>query len=108
MVYKKLCGFYATSTGDRVSESNMLSYVTSAKFYSWKGTTKSFILNWKDQVLLHESLVEADRYFSENQKKILLENAVASIKPLHSAKDQSDRLFAHKLLQELDSVNLMC
>ena len=50
--------------------------MASENFDSWKGATESFILNWQDQVRLHESLVDADSYFSENQKKTLLENAV--------------------------------
>ena len=95
MIYKNLHGFYATSVGARVSESDMLSYITSEKFDSWKGTIESFILNWQDQVPLHESIVDADSYFSENQKKILLENAVASVKPLRSVKYQADQTFAH-------------
>ena len=95
IVYKKICGFYATSAGALVSDSKMLSYITLTIRDSWKSTTESFILNWKDQVRLHESLVDADSYFSENQNKILLENAVASVKPLHSVKDQADQVFAH-------------
>ena len=73
----------------------MLSYITSAKFDSWKGNTESFILNWQDQVRLYESLVDADSYFSENQNKIMLENAVASVKPLRSVKEQVDKMFTH-------------
>ena len=73
----------------------MLSCITLAKFESWKGTTEYFILNWKDQIRMHKSLVNADSYFSENQKKILLENLVASVKPLRSVKDQHDQLYAH-------------
>ena len=34
-----------------------------------------------------------DSYFSENQTKILLESAVASVQPLRSVKDQADQLF---------------
>ena len=45
-IYKKLHGFYATSTGARVSASGILSHITSAKFEAWKGTTESLILNW--------------------------------------------------------------
>ena len=66
--YKKFHGFYATSAGDQVSASVMLSYITSAKFESWKGTTEYLILNWKDQLRLHESLIDADIYFSKTQK----------------------------------------
>ena len=68
--------------------------MASENFDSWKGATESFILNWQDQVRLHESLVDADSYFSENQKKILLENVVSSVKPLRSVKCQADQLFA--------------
>ena len=90
-----MCGFHATSVGTRFSASDMLSCITSAKFESWKGTTESFILNWQDQVRLHESLVDAHSYFSENQKKILLENAVASDKTLRAVKDQADQFCTH-------------
>ena len=48
MVYKKLHGFYTTSVGARVSACDVLSYITSAKFDSRKGTTEYFVLNWKD------------------------------------------------------------
>ena len=95
MVYKNLYGFYATSVGTRVSASDMLSYTTSEKFDSWKGTTESFILNCQEQFCLYESLLDTNNYFSENQKKILLENAVASVKPLRSIKDQADQMFDH-------------
>ena len=44
-VCKKLQVFYTTSSGARVNASEMLSYITSAKFESWKGTTESFMLN---------------------------------------------------------------
>ena len=69
--------------------------MNSAKFDSWKGTTESFILNWQDQVLLHGSLVDDDSYFSKNQKKILLKNDVAPVKPLRSVKDQADQMANH-------------
>lgn len=95
MVYSKLHKYYATSVGARISASDMLSYMTSAKFDYWKGTTESFILNWHDQVRLRESLVDEDSYFSENQKKILLENAVAPVKSLRSVKDQADQMSTH-------------
>ena len=54
IVCKKLHGFYTTSVGARVSESGMLSWITSEKFESWKGTTEHFILNSQDQVRLCE------------------------------------------------------
>ena len=48
MVYKKFHGFYATFVLSMVSESDMLSCMTSAKFDTWQGTTKTFIIKWKD------------------------------------------------------------
>jgi len=44
-VYQKLSGFYTTSTNARVSAFTTLSYITSAKIESWKGTTEAFILH---------------------------------------------------------------
>ena len=76
----KFHDFCKTSIGARVNASNMLSYITSAKFKSWKGATESFMLHWQDQTRLHESIVDSGSYFSENQKKTLLENAVDCVK----------------------------
>ena len=63
MVYKNLYKFYATSARVRVSACDMLSYITSATFYSWKGVIESLILNWQDQFLLYELLVDINSYF---------------------------------------------
>ena len=71
---RKLHVFHAASFRARVSASEMLSCMNSSKFESWKCTTESFILNWKDQDRRHEPLVNANSYFSENQKKELIEN----------------------------------
>ena len=51
------------------------------------------MLHWQDQTRLCESNIDSDSYFSENQKKILLENSVASVKPLRAVEDQDDHLF---------------
>ena len=47
-VCQKLSAFYTKSTNARVSASTTLSYITSAKIESWKGTTEAFILHWQD------------------------------------------------------------
>ena len=80
-------GFYVTSVGPRVSALDMFSFMCSAKFEFWKGTTEYFILNCQDQVRLYESLVDADSCFSENQKKKLLENVVDLVKSLRPVTD---------------------
>ena len=53
--------------------SDILSHITLAKFEHWKGTTRSFIISWQNHFRLHESLIDVNSYFSENQKKIILE-----------------------------------
>ena len=52
------------------------------------------MIQWEDQIRLCESLVPADRHFSENQKKLVLKNVVASVVSLSTAKDQSDQHFS--------------
>ena len=100
-VCNKLHNFYTTSAGARANASAMLSYTNTAKFEAWKGTTESFTLYWQDQTRQHESIVDSHSHFSENQKKILLESAVASVKPLRAVKCQVDQMFTHtcKLLE---------
>ena len=88
--------FHTTSAGARVSASETLSHITSAKFESWKATTESLILNWQDQVRMHESLVNSDSYFSVNQNKMLLENIVNLVKPLCAVKCQANKLHTHR------------
>ena len=53
------------------------------------------MLHWQDQIRVHETLVPTDSQFSEYQKRIMLENTVASVGPLRSIKDQSDKNFSH-------------
>ena len=65
----KLHDFCKIAVGARVNSSDMLSYITSAKFEAWKGTTETFVLHWQDQMGLYESIVDSDSYFSKNQKK---------------------------------------
>ena len=94
-VYEKLANFYTDSTVSRVNECDLLSYMTSAKLDSWKGASESFMMHWQDQTRLHESLVETQSYFSENQKKTLLENAASPSQSLRAIKDQANQLQTH-------------
>ena len=94
-VYKKLVNFYANSTAARVNASNSFNHATSAKIDSWKGVTEAFIMHWQDQTRQCESLVDDKSYFSDNQKKILLENTVASLQSLCATKDQAGQLQTH-------------
>ena len=92
-VNKKLNSFCTESTNSRVSVSTTLSYITSAKIESWKGTSEAFMLHWQDQIRVCETLMPTDSDFFEHQKRIMLENAVASAGSLRAIKDQSDQYF---------------
>ena len=65
-VYRNLNPFYTESTNAHISTSATLSYITSAKIESWKGTSEAFILHWQDQVRVHETLVPNDSHFSDH------------------------------------------
>ena len=88
-----LNSFYIESTNARVSASTTLSYITSSKIESWKGTTEAFMLNWQYQIQVHEKLVPTESHLSEHQKKTMIENAVAFVGPLCATKNQSDQYF---------------
>ena len=77
------------STNARASASTPLSYITSSNTESLKGTKEAFILHWQDQIQVCETLVPTDSHFFEHQKRIMLENSVASVGPLRAINDQS-------------------
>ena len=94
-VHQKLNSFHTESTNNRVSSSTTLSYITSSKIESWKGTIEAFIFHWQDQIRVCETLVPTNSHFSEHQKRSLLENKVASVGPLRAIKDQHNQHFSH-------------
>ena len=96
-VFKKISKHYKESMAASLEASNLLSYITTTKIdnISWKGTTEAFVLHWKEQMRLYESLVPVAERFSPNQKKSLLESAVQPVKALRSIKDQADQLKIH-------------
>ena len=89
-VYRKLSEHANQSTHANLEASDLISYITSTKLHkiSWKGTYHSFILHWCDKVRLYEELIPVSDHFSDNLKKILLQNTVAGVKPLNSVKSQ--------------------
>ena len=74
--------FCANSIAVRVNASDLLSYMTSARIDCWKHPNEAFAMYWQDQMQWCESLVDDKNYFYDNQKKILLENAVALLQSL--------------------------
>jgi hypothetical protein len=77
-----------------MESSVLLSYITSARLGdgTWNGTTKSFIINWQNQVHLYEKHVPPDDYFSDGQKRIMLQNAVNGIDELRQVKITADHM----------------
>ena len=75
-----------------IESSTILSYITSVRLGSgeWNGTTEGFITHWSNQVRLYERQVPFHDHFSDGQKRIMLENAVAPISELRQVKINAD------------------
>jgi hypothetical protein len=81
------------STEAIMDPGELLSYLTSAKISdgSWRGTTKTFVLNWIDKLrLYHELTPVAPDHLSENTQRTLLQNAVIGLKALRQVQINSD------------------
>ena len=91
-VYKRLTEHHLKSTKARIESSTILSYVTSVRLGNgeWNGTTEGFITHWTNQVRLYERQVPASDHFSDGQKRVMLENAVAPIAELRQVKNNAD------------------
>jgi hypothetical protein len=91
-VYKKLTEHHLHSTKAIIESSNILSYITSARFGNgeWNGTIEGFITHWSNQVRLYERQVPLHDHFSDGQKRIMLENAVAPLTELRQVKINAD------------------
>ena len=91
-VYKKVVDFYATSTKASMNAADILSYITTAKIETWKGTSESFVLHWQDQIRLYETLSITAKHLDDTLKLTLLQNAVHSNAHLRAVKDQADQM----------------
>ena len=91
-VYEKLVDHHLKSTKAMIDSSSILSYITSVRLGNgtWKGTTEAFLVHWQDQVRLYERQVPLSDYFSDGQKRTMLENAVAPISELRQVKNTAD------------------
>jgi hypothetical protein len=91
-VYKKLTEHHLKSTKAMIESSTILSYITSVRLGSgeWSGSTESFITHWNNQVRLYERQVSTGDHFSDGQKRVMLENAVAPIAELRQVKNNAD------------------
>jgi hypothetical protein len=70
----------------------LLSYLTTTKISngSWRGTTKTFVLNWIDKLRLHHELTPVADGLSENTQRTLLQNAVIGWNALRQVQINSD------------------
>jgi len=91
-VYHKLTEHHLRSTKAQIDSSAILSYITSVRLGSgeWKGSTESFITHWLNQVRLYERQIDSADHFSDGQKRVMLENAVAPIQELRQVKNNAD------------------
>ena len=77
-----------------IKASDLLTYITSSKIDdgSWRGTTIGYITHWKEQIRLFHNKLEPGEYFSDNQKRTMLQNAVHSLAELRQVKVNADTL----------------
>lgn len=90
--YQKLINLHLRSTKAQIESAAILSYITSIRLGcgDWKGSTEAFIIHWQNQVRLYERQVPSSDHFSDGQKRIMLENAVAPIQELRQVKSNAD------------------
>jgi hypothetical protein len=93
-LYQKLKAYHLQSTKAKMESSVILLYITSSRLGegTWNGTTKSFTINWQNQVRLYEKHVPPSDSFSDGQKRIMLQNAVNGIMELRQVKNTADQM----------------
>ena len=91
-IYRKLVKHHTKSTKANMDSANLLSYITSARLGDgeWKGSTCGFIVHWQDNVRKYEKQVPTTDHFSDGQKRVMLQNAVARIRELRGVKEAGD------------------
>jgi hypothetical protein len=95
-IYRRISEYAIKSTKASLEASMILSYITSCKLGEgsvWRRPTASFVLHWQNQVRLYETQVESEEYFSNGQKRHMLQNAVHPVQELRAVKTQA---YQHK------------
>jgi hypothetical protein len=94
-IYRRISEYAIKSTKASLKASTILSYITSCKLgegSAWRGpTSSSFLLHWQNQVRLYEAQVETEEYFSNGQKRHMLQTAVHPVQELRVVKTQADQ-----------------
>ena len=77
-----------------IKANDLLTHITSSKFDdgSWRGTTIGYIHHWKEQIRLYHKKLEPGEYFSDDQKRTMLQNTVHSLAELRQVKVNADTL----------------
>ena len=100
-VYEKVVDFYTTSTKASVNAADILSYITTAKIETWKGTSESFVLHWQDQIRSYETLSITAKHLDDTLKLTLSQNTAHSNACLRVVKDQADQMKSYDSTNEL-------
>ena len=92
-IYAEFLQVMTQSTEAMMDSGELLSYLTTTKISdgSWRGNTKTFILNWIDKLrLYHELMIPVADRLSENTQRTLLQNAVIGLNALRQVQINSD------------------
>ena len=104
-VYKLLLEHHRRSTKARIESAATLSYITSARYDSGTGkSTLTFINYWYEKVRLYESMRPSANHFPDEQKRVMLENAVQAVPELRNVKVTTNALEAQNGGSPLDFV----
>ncbi len=86
LIYAEFLQVMTQSTEAMMNSGELLSYLTTTKISndSWRGTTKTLILNWIDKLRLYHELTPVVDRLSENTQRTLLQNVVIGLNALHA------------------------
>jgi hypothetical protein len=91
-IYAEFLQVMMQSTEAMMDSGELLLYLTTAKISdgSWRGTTKTFVLNWIDKLRLYHKLTPVVDCLSENTQRTLLQNAVIGLNAMRQVQINSD------------------
>ena len=93
LAYKELREHHLGSTKARLESASLLSYITTARYDPSTGKSAvDFVNYWYEKVRLYESQRESTNRFSDEQKRVMLENAVQLVPDLRAVKNTADML----------------
>ena len=92
LIYSELVQVMTRSTEAMMCSSELLSYLTHASIVdgSWRGTAKTFVLNWIDQLRQYHEMTPLGDRLSDNTQRNLLQTAVKGLDALRQVQLHSD------------------